>query len=137
MKPLPIVLAIVGLLVAIALPWPDLGARSFPTAQSADTLNITLLSTTTSNVTGSAYFVESASVHTFQIVTLCTNACSNIISGSLDGTSWFMIATNSQSASATNGIVFIGYRLGYLRATFGQTTASGSTNTILYLGGRQ
>jgi hypothetical protein len=130
-------LALLSILVGLALPDP-ISATNFPPGNAANTIGpMTFLSTTTSNKTSASWPLESASTHTFQIVTICTNACSNIISASLDGLSWIPLATNSVSASATNGIVMIGYRFSYLRATFGQTTAGGSTNTILYLGSRQ
>lgn len=111
-------------------------ATDFPTATAVNTLNYTLLGPTTSNKTGTAQYIEAASQHTIQVVTLCTNAVSNVISASLDNTNFFTIATNSVSASSTNGISLIGYRFAYIKANFTQTTANGSTNTVLYLGGR-
>jgi len=135
------ILGAIGIVIAAMLlalvPVNRVEATGFPSAQDANTINLTLLSATTSNKTGTAYFVESATTHNLQIVTYCTNAVSNVISASLDGTSWSRIATNSASASSTNMIVFIGYRFSYLRADFTQTTANGSTNSIIYLGGRQ
>lgn len=133
MKKTLLILSFAAILAAALL----VRASSFPQAQAANTYGATLLSVTTSNKTGSSFNVESFSSHTFQIVTYCTNACSNVISGSLDGTSWFTLATNSVSDSSTNGIIMIGYRVSWLRCAFGQTTANGSTNTVLYLGSRQ
>ncbi len=115
---------------------PDTRATPFPTGQANDTVNLTLISATTSNKTGTAYFVEGVSLHTFQIVTLCTNAVSNVFQGSLDGSNWVPLSTNAVSASATNGTTLSAQRWSYIRALFTQTTASGSTNTVTYLGGR-
>jgi len=115
---------------------PESRATSFPPGQANNTINLTLLSTTTSNKTGSAFFVESVSLHTLQLTTFAgTNVCSNIISASLDGVGWVNIATQSYGTnSLTNFLTFSG-RYSYIRASFGTTT--NTTNTILYLGGRQ
>lgn len=111
-------------------------ATNFPLAKSGDTYSTTLIGPTTSNKTSATVFIEGFSMHTFQVVTVCTNAVSNIFYVSLNGTNWIPFATNSVSATATNGIT-LSQRWSYLQATFTQTTANGSTNTVLYLGGRQ
>lgn len=111
-------------------------ATDFPLSTAGNTYGTTLLSLTTSNKTGTAIYVEGFSQHTIQIRTHCTNAVSNIISGSLDNTNWVNLATNSVSSSLTNAVLLSNQRWSYLRATFGQQTAAGSTNSILYLGSR-
>lgn len=126
--------------LALSVIWavlPIVHATEFPVATANDTITLALLGPTTSNKTGTAYFVEAASLHTFQIITYCTNAVSNVISGSLDSTNWVPLATNSASSSSTNGITLSNQRWSYLRAVFTLTTANGSTNTVTYLGSRQ
>ncbi len=134
MKKTIIFLALAALLALLL--WTDSHATPFPTGQANDTINLTLLGPTTSNKTGTAYFVEGVSLHTFQIVTLCTNAVSNVISGSLDASNWVPLSTNAVSASATNGITLSG-RYSYIQATFAAITNGAATNTIIYLGARQ
>jgi len=112
----------------------QMSATDFTIAQRGSTINQVLLGPTTSNKTGTATFVESVLSHTFQIVTLCTNASSNVISASLNSTNWTPVLTNYCTASATNLLSLSG-KWSYFQAAYSVTTASGSTNTVLYLGG--
>lgn len=126
--------------LALSVIWavlPIAHATDFPTGTANNTDNIVLLGPTVTNFTGSAYFIEGNTTHTLQFVTLCTNAVSNVVSASLNGSNFFTIATNLATTSGTNAISFIGYRFSYIKATAALTTANGSTNTVTYLGGRQ
>jgi len=126
------VLAIGALLLFSLVPLAP--AKNFPPATAYDTINLVpFLPTTTSN-SSTSYYVESAHYHTFQIITYCTNAVSNIISGSLDSVAWTPLATNAVSSSSTNAVVLTQH---WARLQVQYFTASGaSTNTVNYLGAR-
>ena len=127
----------IAAIAVLSMQFKPVKATLFQPGDAHNTINLNLVSVTTSNKTGTAQFLESVSIHSIQCISICTNAVSNVISASLDGVSWSTILTNSASASSTNLYTFIGYRFGYLKSDFTQKTANGSTNFVVYLGGRQ
>ena len=108
-------------------------ATDFPLASLNNTINATLLSATT-NVTGTAIFVESVKYHTFIIVnaTLRTNTVT--LSGSLDSTNWIPFSYTTNTAIATSAVTATG-KWSYLRAQVSGLTGTDCNTVIQYLGG--